>query len=104
MTTEERISQNEDDLEGACRDLQDTLTQVDEKLGRTEQALHPDHLIQSYPVIACCLGGALGFLIGSKADPLLERGIMLALFGYAMWRGLLEDGNEKDTAETASCW
>jgi hypothetical protein len=102
MTTEERISEKEDDLKDARRDLQDTLTQVDEKLGRTEQALHPDHLIQSYPVSACCLGGALGFLIGSKTDPLLGRGIMLALFGYAMWRGFLEDGNGKDAGETAS--
>jgi len=102
MTTEERISEKEDELDDARRDLQDTMTQVDEKLGRTELAMHPEHLIQTHPVSACCLAGAVGFLVGSKANPVLGRGIMLALMGYAMWRGLSEDGNGKDAGATAS--
>lgn len=102
MTTEERISKKEDELDDARRDLRDTMTQVDEKLGRTEQALHPDHLVQTYPVSACCLAGAVGFLVGSKANPVLGRGIMLALLGYAMWRGLSEDGNGKAAGATTS--
>ncbi len=102
MTKEDQISEKEDALDDARRDLHDTMTQVDEKLERTEQALHPNHLIQTYPVSACCLAGAVGFLVGSKANPVLGRGIMLTLLGYAMWRGLSEDGNGKDTGETTS--
>jgi hypothetical protein len=102
MTTEDQISEKEDELDDARRDLQDTMTQVDEKLGRTEQALHPDHLIKTYPVSASCLAGALGFLVGSKGNPVLGRGIMFALMGYAIWRGLSEDRNGKDAGATTS--
>jgi hypothetical protein len=100
MTTGERISEKEDELDDARRGLQDTMTEVDEKLGRTELALHPDQLIRTYPVGASCLAGALGFLVGSKANPVLGRGMLLALLGYAIWRGLSEDGNGKDAGET----
>jgi len=102
MTTGERISEKEDELDDARRGLQDTMTEVDEKLGRTELALHPDQLIRTYPVGASCLAGALGFLVGSKANPVLGRGMMLALLGYAIWRGLSEDGNGEDAGETTS--
>ena len=102
MTTGERISKKKDELDDARRGLHDTMTEVDEKLERTGLAFHPDHLIRTYPVSASCLAGALGFLVGSKANPVLGRGMMLALLGYAMWRALSEDGNGKDAGETTS--
>ena len=102
MTTEERISKKEDELDDARRDLQATMTEVDEKLGRTELAFHPDHLVRTYPVGASCIAGALGFLVGSKANPVLGRGMMLALLGYAMWRGLSDGGSGKDAGETTA--
>jgi ElaB/YqjD/DUF883 family membrane-anchored ribosome-binding protein len=102
MTTGERISKKEDELEDARRDLQDTMTEVDEKLERTGVAFHPAQLIRTNPVSAMCLAGALGFLVGSKANPVLGRGMMLALLGYAMWRGLSEDGSGEDGGETAA--
>jgi hypothetical protein len=101
MTTGERISKKEDELDDARRDLQDTMTEVDEKLERTGLALHPDRLIRSYPVGASCLAGALGFLVGSKANPVLGRGMLFALLGYALWRGLSQDGNGEDARQTA---
>jgi ElaB/YqjD/DUF883 family membrane-anchored ribosome-binding protein len=100
MTTGERISKKEDELDDARRGLQETMTEVDEKLERTELAFHPDHLVRTYPVSASCLAGALGFLVGSKANPVLGRGMMFALLGYVMWRALSEDG--KDAGETTS--
>ena len=102
MTTGERISEKEDELDDARRGLQDTMSEVDEKLGRTELALHPDQLIRTYPVGASCLAGALGFLVGSKANPVLGRGMMIALLGYAIWRGLSEDGNGENAEKTTS--
>jgi hypothetical protein len=102
MTTEGRISKKEGELDDARRGLQETMTEVDEKLGRTGLAFQPDHLIRTYPVGASCLAGALGFLVGSKANPVLGRGMMLALLGYAMWRALSEDRNGEDAGQTTS--
>lgn len=102
MTKEERISEKEDELDDARRDLRDTMTEVDKKLERTELALHPNHVVRTYPVTASCVAGALGFLVGSKANPVLGRGIMVTLLGYAMWRALSEDEDGKDRAETTS--
>jgi ElaB/YqjD/DUF883 family membrane-anchored ribosome-binding protein len=100
MTTDEQIAEKEDQLDDARRGLQDTMTEVDEKLERTGLAIQPDQLVRTYPVTATCLAGAIGFLVGSKANPVLGRGIMLALLGYAMWRGLSEDGDGEDAGET----
>jgi hypothetical protein len=102
MTTAERISKKEDELDDARGDLRDTMTEVDEKLEHAELALHPDHLIRTYPVGASCLAGALGFLVGSKANPVLGRGMMLALLGYAIWRGLSENGDGENAENTTS--
>ncbi len=100
MTTDERIAEKEDQLDDARQDLQDTMTQVDEKLERTGLAIQPGQLIRTYPVSATCLAGAVGFLVGSKANPVLGRGMMLALLGYAMWRGWSEHGDGEDAGET----
>ena len=101
MTTEERISEQEDQLDEARRDLQATMTEVDEKLERTGVAFHPDQLVRTYPVTAACLAGAVGFLAGSKANPVLGRGMILALVGYALWRGLSQDGDGEHAGESA---
>ncbi len=85
MTTGQRVSKMEGELDDARQGLRDTMTQVDEKLGRSELAFQPDHLIRRYPVSASCLAGALGFLVGSKVKPVLGRGMMLAILGYAIW-------------------
>jgi ElaB/YqjD/DUF883 family membrane-anchored ribosome-binding protein len=102
MTTGERISEKEDQLDEARRGLQDTMTEVDEKLERTGLAIRPDQLVRTYPVTATCLAGALGFVVGSKANPVLGRGIMLALLGYAMWRGWSDDGGGENGGEYSS--
>lgn len=102
MTTGERISEKEDQLDDARRDLHDTMTEVDEKLERTGLAVHPGQLVRTHPVAATCLAGALGFLVGAKANPVLGRGMMLGLLGYAIWRGLSEDGSGEDAGETAT--
>jgi len=102
MTSGERISKKEDELDDARRGLQDTMTEVDEKLGRTELALHPEQLIRTYPVSASCLAGALGYVVGSKGNPVLGRGMLLALLCYAVWRAMSEDGNGENAEETTS--
>lgn len=102
MTTEQQIAKMEDELDDARQHLQDTIHQVDEKLERTGLALQPDHLIKNYPISASCLAGALGFLVGAKANPVLGRGVILALLGYAIWRGFSEDGNRADAGENTS--
>jgi hypothetical protein len=102
MTTGERISEKEDQLDDARRGLQDTMTEVDEKLERTGLAIHPGQLIQTYPITAMCMAGAMGFVAGSRANPVLGRGLMLALLGYAMWRGWSDNGGGEDAGEAGS--
>jgi len=85
MTTEEEISRNQDELDEARQDLRDTLTEVNAKVERAEQDFRPDHLVESHPVAACCMAGALGFLLGANVK---SRGtgpiIVGAVLGFAL--------------------
>jgi|SRR5580700_6673248 ElaB/YqjD/DUF883 family membrane-anchored ribosome-binding protein len=85
MTTEEQISAIQTERDDARRDLRDTLTEVNDKVGRAEDAMRPDHVIESHPVGASLIAGALGFLFGSIIN---SRGagpvVIAALLGFAI--------------------
>jgi hypothetical protein len=100
---EEQISRIENELNGACRDLRDTMTAVNAKVEHTEDELRPDRLIERHPVGASCLAGALGFLVGSNTNNRLAGPAMfLALLGYAISRGLSKDWSREDDGEARS--
>src|ERR1700730_6678811 len=85
---EEQISRIENELNGACRDLRDTMTAVNAKVEHTEDELRPDRLIERHPVGASCLAGALGFLVGSNTNNRLAGPAMVvAMLGYGRSRG-----------------
>jgi len=65
MTTEDQISAIQTERDDARQDLRDTLAEVNEKVGRVEDEMRPDHVIESHPVGAALIAGALGFLFGS---------------------------------------
>jgi hypothetical protein len=94
MTTEEEISQIQDERDGARQNLRDTLTEVNAKVERAEADLRPDHLVESHPVAACLVAGALGFLLGAKIS---NHGtgpiILVALLGFALSRRSSNDGS-----------
>jgi hypothetical protein len=85
MTTEEQISAIQTERNDARQDLRDTLTEVNHKVGRAEDELRADRLIESHPVGASLVVGALGFLFGSivrgrGAGPI----VIAALLGFAL--------------------
>jgi len=90
-------------LNGARRDLRDTMSAVSDKVEHAEEALRPDRLVERYPVGASCLAGAIGFLVGANARSRTVGPMMfLALIGYAIFKGLSKDRTEKDDRETSS--
>ena len=87
MTTEEQISAIQIERADARQNLLDTLTEVNDKVERAEDAMRPDHVIESHPVGASLIAGALGFLFGSiieshGAGPV----VIAALLGLAISR------------------
>jgi len=85
MTTEEQISAIQTERDDARQDLRDTLTDVNEKVGRVEDEMRPDRLIESHAVGASLIAGAVGFLFGSIVN---SRGagpvVIAALVGFAI--------------------
>ena len=94
MTTEEQISAIQTERDDARRDLRDTLTEVNDKVERAEDAMRPDHVIESHPVGASLIAGALGFLFGSIIN---SRGagpvVIAALLGFAISKHGSQDEN-----------
>ena len=85
MTTQEQISAIQTERDDARQNLRDTLTEVNDKVERTEHEMRPDHVIESHPVGASLIAGALGFLFGSIVN---SRGagpiVIAALLGVAI--------------------
>jgi hypothetical protein len=100
---EQQIFKIEAELNGARRDLRDTMSAVNAKVEHAEEALRPDRLVERHPVGASCLAGALGFLVGANARSRTFGPMMfLALVGYAISKGLSKDRSGKDDRETRS--
>jgi hypothetical protein len=85
MTTEEQISAIQTERDDARQDLRDTLTDVNEKVGRVEDEMRPDRVIEGHAVGASLIAGAMGFLFGSIVN---SRGagpvVIAALLGFAL--------------------
>jgi hypothetical protein len=92
MTTEEQISAIKIERNDARQDLRDTLAEVEAKVERAEGGMRPDHVIESHPVGAALMAGALGFLFGSIVN---NRGagpiVIAALLGFAISKHASDD-------------
>lgn len=103
MTTEEQISKSRDERDEALQNLRDTLTEVNAKVERAGGDLRPDHLVESHPVAASLVSGALGFLIGSIVD---SRGIgpimIAAVAGLALSMRASREAGEHNGGERYS--
>jgi len=103
MTTEEQISKNQDERDEARQNLRDTLTEVNAKVERAGGDLRPEHLVESHPIAACCVAGALGFLLGASVKSRGAGPIMIAtLLGFALSIRSSREASEHDGRETAS--
>jgi ElaB/YqjD/DUF883 family membrane-anchored ribosome-binding protein len=94
MTTDEQISAIQTERDDARQNLRDTLTEVNDKVERAEDEMRPDHVIESHPVGAALVAGALGFLFGSIVN---SRGagpiVIAALLGVAISKHGSDDDN-----------
>src|ERR1039457_5099463 len=92
MTTEEQISAIQIERKDARQELHDTLTEVHPKVGRAEGGMRPDPVLESHPIGAALMPGALGFLFGSIVN---NRGagpvVIAALLGFAISKHALND-------------
>jgi len=103
MTTAEEQSQIRDERDDARQDLRATLSEVNAKVERARADLRPDHLIESHPVAACVVAGALGYLLGTKprnhgTGPLMLAGILtFALLKHSSSDGSGRNGGQSST-------
>jgi hypothetical protein len=92
MTTAQQISAIQDERDDARQDLRDALTLVNAKVGRAEDSLSPEHMIENHSAGAAMIAAAIGFLIGSTTNNKGAGPIMIAaLFGFALSRRDPED-------------
>ena len=92
MTTDEQLSAIQTERDDARQDLRDTLTEVNDKVGRAEDEMRPDRVIENHAVGASLIAGALGFLFGSIVN---SRGagpvVIAALLGVAISKRSSDD-------------
>jgi hypothetical protein len=92
MTTIEQIAAIQIERDDARQDLRDTLADVNEKVGQAEGEMRPDHVIESHPVGASLIAGALGFLFGSIVNSRGAGPIVIAtLLGVAISKHVSHD-------------
>jgi hypothetical protein len=92
MTTQQQISAFQDERDDARQDLRDALVEVNAKVGRAEDGLRPERIIENHSVGAAMVAAAIGFLVGSTTNNQGAGPIMIAaLFGFALSRRTSED-------------
>lgn len=103
MSNEDEIAKLQEEQEEARQDLRDTLNEVNAKIEQVESDLRPDHLIESHPIGASIVAGALGFLLGARLRSWLTGPAMIAaLIGFALSRRTSNEGSEPDGGEAPS--
>ena len=105
MTPEqEQIAQIEEELDGARRDLQETLSAVEAKVGqqveRAEVAFSPQTLLRENLVGAACVAGILGYVVGSGKYRKVAGPVIMAALGYAVFTALAKPRSEDDGRES----
>jgi hypothetical protein len=92
MTTQQQISAIQNERDDARQDLRAALTLVNAKVGRAEDGLRPERIIENHSAGAAIVAAAIGFLVGSTTNNQGAGPIMIAaLFGFALSRRTTED-------------
>ena len=111
MTPEqEQVARIEEELDGARRDLHETLSaveaKVEQQVERAEDAFQPQKMLRDKLLVDNLVGtslaaGLFGFMVGSsKYRKVLGPVVMIAL-GYAIWSGFVSEGSDDDGGESA---
>jgi len=108
---EEKIARIEEQLDGARRDLHETLSaveaKVEQQVERAEDAFQPQKMLRDSLLVDNIVGtslaaGLFGFMVGSsKYRKVLGPVIMIAL-GYAIYSGYLNQGSDDDGGQSAN--
>jgi hypothetical protein len=97
---EEHIAQIEEELDGARRDLQETLStveaKVEQQVERAEDAFSPQKLLRDNLVGAACVAGLLGYIVGSSKYRKVAGPAILVGLGYVIWSGLANPQSDRD--------
>jgi ElaB/YqjD/DUF883 family membrane-anchored ribosome-binding protein len=93
-TTKEQISAMRIERDDARQGLRDTLIEVNDKVERAEDAMRPDHVIESHPVGAALIAGAFGFLFGSIVN---SRGAGPAVIAALLSVAISKRGSHDET-------
>jgi len=101
MTSEqEELAKIEEELDGARRDLHETLSAVNAKMEReverVEETFSPEEMLRSNIVGASSIAALAGFLIGSSKYKGIVGPVVLAAVGYGIWSGLAQAENDQD--------
>jgi len=92
VTRAQQISAIQDERDDAREDLREALTLVNAKVGRAEDDLRPERMIENHSMGAALIAAAIGFIVGSTTNNKGAGPIMIAaLFGFALSRRDRED-------------
>ena len=98
MTTEEQISKVREERDEARQELRNTLIEASAKAEELEERLHPERMVESSPIAAAALAGAVGFFLGSRAQPTIVGPVtFVALLGFAISKKIWD--HESGSAE-----
>jgi len=106
---EENIARIEEELDGARRDLHDTLSAVEAKVEhqveRAETALRPSRILDDNLTGAMMVVGLVGFMLGTSKYRKVAAPLAFATLGYALWSGYViqrdEQGSHDDGRASA---
>jgi hypothetical protein len=107
MTPEqEEIAKIEEELDGARRDLQQTLStveaKVEEQVERAEDVFSPQKVLRDNLIGASCVAGVLGFMVGSSKFRKVAGPALMVALGYVIWNELAHSRSEDDGGESVS--
>ncbi len=75
---EDNISTIKNDLEEARQDLQQTTSEVTQKMETVGAQLQPEYIVKQHPLAVTASAAAVGFILGSTGDhPLMPSAFLL---------------------------
>jgi hypothetical protein len=106
MTPEqEQVARIEEELDGARRDLHETLStveaKVEQQVERAEDAFQPQKMLRDKLLVDNLVGtslaaGLFGFMVGSSRYRKVLGPVVMVALGYAIWSGFIKEGGDDD--------
>jgi hypothetical protein len=107
---EEQIARLEEEIDGARRDLHETLSaveaKVEQQVERAEDAFQPQKMLRDKLLVDNIVGtsiaaGLFGFMVGSSRYRKVVGPVVMIALGCAIWSGYVNQGSEDDGGASA---